>query len=61
MKEIHINISTTGEVNVKTKGFAGSACKKETADFEKLLGKVTSDKPTEEAYRHEEHHVVNRQ
>lgn len=33
---------------IKVKGILGTSCKGATADLEKALGKVTSDKPTDE-------------
>ena len=59
MKRIEIEISPVGAVKVETKGFGGKACKSETAEFERMLGTVTSDKPTAEAYRNESNTVVN--
>ena len=59
MKQIDITVSPTGAVKVKTSGFSGSSCKDETAEFERLLGKKTSDKPTEEAYRNESNQIVS--
>jgi hypothetical protein len=59
MKQIEITISPSGDTSLKTKGFAGSACKRETKEFEALLGNVTSDTPTEEA-RISESNVLSR-
>lgn len=47
MKQIIVTIED-GAAVVTTKGFAGSACKAETADLEKALGKTTTDVPTAE-------------
>ena len=60
MQKIEITISVTGDVKVQTKGFSGSSCKTETAEFEKSLGKKTSDTPTGEAYSVEKLYSVNR-
>jgi hypothetical protein len=51
MAEVIITISPTAETTVETKGYAGNACKDATREFEKKLGKTTSDKPTAEAYQ----------
>jgi hypothetical protein len=59
MKEIEITVSKTGETKVKTRGFAGSSCKAETAEFEKLLGKKTSDVATSEVFGGQANRVVN--
>ena len=40
MQKIEITISVTGDVKVQTKGFSGSSCKTETAEFEKFAGLV---------------------
>ena len=50
MKQIEITISPKGEVKVQTSGFAGTSCQQATEEFERTLGKVVSDAPTEEAY-----------
>jgi hypothetical protein len=60
MKKITISISPVGDVKVETKGFPGSTCKAETAEFEKSLGKKTADVPTGEAYSVETLYSVNR-
>jgi hypothetical protein len=60
MKKITISISPVGDVKVETKGFSGSTCKAETAEFEKSLGKTTRDKPTGEAYHNEQNYAINR-
>ena len=50
MKQVTIIVSPKGEVKVQTAGFSGASCQKATEEFERALGKVTSDAPTEEAY-----------
>ena len=60
MKKITISISPVGDVRVITKGFSGSACKAETGEFEKSLGKTKSDTPTKEAFHNEQNYAINR-
>jgi hypothetical protein len=50
MKQVIITVSPKGEVKVQTAGFSGTSCQQATAEFERALGKTTSDAPTEEAY-----------
>jgi len=57
MKTVTITVSPKGEVRVQTSGFAGSSCQQATAEFERALGKVTSDAPTEEAYLEQDNSV----
>ena len=42
MKEIVIDISTEGEIQIETKGFTGKSCISESEFLKKVLGKELS-------------------
>lgn len=46
---IQVIIPEEGELFIKTRGFAGSSCRKATEGLEKALGRKTSDVATAEA------------
>ena len=50
MKEILIDVSPDGSVNITTKGFKGKACKAATKPIEDALGVVAKDTATPEMY-----------
>lgn len=50
MKKIEMTVSETGEIQIKTSGYSGKACKVATEKLEKALGQVTDDKATSEMY-----------
>ena len=49
-QQIDVVIDTNGDIVVSTKGFTGKSCQEATAQLEKALGAVTSDKPTAEMH-----------
>lgn len=64
MKKIKVTVAPDGTTRIATEGFTGTACKDATRGLEKALGKVTSEKLTEEFYavKEQEHtHVSNGQ
>ena len=50
-KTIEVIIDTAGNTTVETKGFAGTACRKATAELEKSLGTATADRLTPKAFQ----------
>jgi hypothetical protein len=48
---IEVLISATGEVQLKTVGFAGNTCREASRRIEQTLGVVSSDTPTPEMYQ----------
>ena len=50
MKQILIEVDTTGAVKIEAVGFKGSSCEQATAAFEKALGTVASKKKKPEYY-----------
>ena len=50
-REIIIDIDAKGNTTIKTTGFAGSECLRETADLERALGVKESDVKTTEFNR----------
>lgn len=52
MKEIVVEISPSGEIIIKTKGFRGKGCQ-EASKFLEKLGQVESDVKTSEYYENE--------
>jgi len=57
MKEITVNISEAGDVEVSTKGFAGKACQDATRQLEAALGATTADTPTAEMMKRNTAHL----
>ena len=55
--EIVLTFDDDGTYTVEAKGFVGQACRKATAEFEELLGPVTTRTATREALRKKETHV----
>jgi Protein of unknown function (DUF2997) len=49
-KIIEIIVSLTGQIQVETKGFAGSSCRDASRFLEEALGVKTEDRPTAEFY-----------
>ena len=50
-EEIIIDISPTGETEIKVQGCPGPSCKDLTKGLEKALGKTVSDKKSQEYYK----------
>jgi len=48
MQQVEITIAPDGSPTIKVNGVPGPSCKDATKAVEKALGKVTSDKPTNE-------------
>ena len=61
MKLIEIVVSPTGETQVETKGFSGSACRDASRFIEDALGKCTGEKLTSEFYAETSEEQHNRQ
>ena len=47
-QRIEITVAPEGETSVKTKGFAGSACKAASKPYEDVLGSKTGERLTPE-------------
>jgi len=58
--EITITIGTDGATKVAVKGVKGRGCKALTAEFEKGLGKVTSDENSKEFYEEQQTQIKAR-
>lgn len=50
MKQVIVTVDKEGKTEIETKGFVGSECRIATGNLERLLGNVTSDKPTQEMH-----------
>ncbi len=50
-KNIEIVVTPTGQTQVQTKGFAGSACRDASRFIEEALGKTTGEQLTGEFYQ----------
>ena len=59
MQTIKINVTAEGSVTVAVSGVKGTGCKALTADIERALGTVTSDKNTSEYTEQEQHNAAN--
>jgi hypothetical protein len=59
MKEIVIDVSDEGEVQIETRGFKGKSCVAESEFLKDILGKETSRQLTP-AYYHEEKETVKK-
>lgn len=51
MKMIEVIVSPQGEVNVQTKGFAGSSCREASQFIEQALGRKTGEQLTTEFHQ----------
>jgi hypothetical protein len=51
MKTIEVIVSPQGEVNVQTKGFAGSSCREASQFIEQALGRKTGEQLTTEFHQ----------
>ncbi len=54
-------VSTQGQTRVETKGFSGSTCRDATRFIEHALGKVASEKLTDDFYRQTEAESLRQQ
>lgn len=50
MKEIILDVSNDGEIQIETRGFKGKSCIKEAAFLENVLGKVLKQQLTPAYY-----------
>jgi hypothetical protein len=48
---IEVLVSPTGEINIQTKGFAGSDCLQASKFLEQSLGVISTDRKTTEFYQ----------
>jgi len=61
MKEITVDVSTTGNVTITTRGYKGTSCRDATKQLEAALGgEIVSDKPTQEMYERERTQLTGR-
>lgn len=51
MKTIEITVSKDGQAKVETTGFAGSECRAASQFVERALGRMSSERFTEEFYQ----------
>ena len=57
MKEIIIDVSDDGEIQIETRGFKGKSCLAESEFLKDLLGKETSRQLTPAYYQEEKQNV----
>lgn len=50
MKTIHVTVSPQGEIQLETRGFAGSSCEAASGELIAALGVVSSAQQTSEYY-----------
>jgi hypothetical protein len=53
MAEIIVTVDKEGNAEIAVNGVSGKSCKEITANLEKALGTVISDKPTSEMFEQE--------